>query len=234
MKNDDVLALITARGGSKRLPGKNTKALGGSPLISWTIREALKAKYITRLIISTDDEKAAKIARDEGCAVPFMRPPALAGDHSTSFDVAKHALEALENRYKWLVLLQPTSPFRSAADIDACVDMAINNNANSVISVCQSHPSYVMHFTKDERGLLKSPYGMSIKDLNHTRSQEMPDTFHINGAVYVVNVDWFLESRAFFDDETLAWEMPASRSVNIDTHEDWAMAEFFLTYQRGV
>lgn len=228
-KNPKVLALITARGGSKRLPRKNVKLLGGIPLISWTIREARKSKYITKLILSTDDLEAIEIAKAEECEVPFVRPTELAGDYSTSYDVAAHAIDTVNETYDWLVLLQPTSPFRTVIDIDAAIEMALEKvDVDSVISVCISEKSHLMYFLKNADETLSSPYGIKVSDLNHTRSQDMPMPYEINGAVYVVKIDWFLKNKMFFDEKTVVYEMPIDRSVNIDTEHDWLLAEIYL------
>ena len=226
--NERVLGIITARGGSKRLPQKNIKPLGGSPLISWTIRAAKNSKYINRLILSTDDLHAIEISKTEGCDVPFIRPDVLSGDHSTSYDVVMHALQTLEENYDWIVLLQPTSPFRTSEDIDSAIKLALETSKNSVISVCESEKSHWMFFMRDEDGKLISPCGISIKDLNHTRSQDMPIPYEINGALYVVKTSWFKESQSFFDNETITYVMPKDRSINIDTEHDWKVAEAYL------
>ncbi len=225
---DKVLAIITARGGSKRLPQKNIRLLGDAPLISWTIRAAQHSKHIDRLILSTDDPEAIQIAKKEGCDVPFVRPDALSGDHATSYDVVLHALQSLEEKYDWVVLLQPTSPFRTTEDIDRAIEFALSKNKDSVISVCESEKSHLMLFMRDEEGRLASPCGISIKDLNHTRSQDMPIPYEINGALYVVKTPWFIKNKCFFDDETLTYVMPRERSVNIDTEHDWKIAEAYL------
>lgn len=229
MKNNKVLALITARGGSKRLPGKNTKELGGLPLISWTIRAAKASSYISRLILSTDDAKAVEIAHSEKCEVPFVRPKELSGDYSTSFDVVEHALQSIEeNDYEWLLLLQPTSPFRTTEDIDLALECAISQNVDSLISVCESDKSHLMLFAREPNGCLKSYYGINLKDLNNSRSQDFPACFEINGAIYVVKVSWLLKNKAFFDEYTVSYVMPKMRSVNIDTEDDWMLAETYL------
>lgn len=227
-----IIAVITARGGSKRLPGKNTKLLGGVPLIAWSIRAAKGSKLVDRLILSSDDSAAIDIAKGEKCDVPFVRPAELAGDHSTSYDVVEHALKTIGENYEWLVLLQPTSPFRTAEDIDAAIKFAQSDpKIDSVIGVCPTEKSHVMFFTRDDKGLLHSPSGISLSSLNHTRGQDMPATYEINGAIYVVRVSWLLKNKVFFDDNTVSYVMPMTRSINIDTEHDWKMAEAYLSKQ---
>ncbi|ARN85057.1 acylneuraminate cytidylyltransferase family protein [Candidatus Nucleicultrix amoebiphila] len=234
MNDSKILALITARAGSKRLPGKNTRDLGGLPLISWTIRAAQKSKYISKLILSSDDPKAIEIAKSENCEVPFLRPSSLSDDHSTSYDVAEHALKSMNMKYDWLVLLQPTSPFRSSEDIDSAIALSLNENADSVISVSEVDKSHLMLFMRNSNGRLESPYGISLKDLNNSRSQDLPIPYEINGALYVVKTSWFLERKTFFDESTISMVMPKERSVNIDTEMDWRLAEMYLKNIIGV
>lgn len=228
MKSQKIIGIITARAGSKRLPGKNTRPLGHQPLLSWTINSAKKSNLLSNTILSSDDNNAIKIAKDLGCDVPFIRPDNLSDDHSTSFDVVKHTLDTLPETYDWLVLLQPTSPFRHTEDIDNAIKLALDSHVNSVISVCKSEKSFLMNFTKNDQGTLTSPYGINIMELNNTRSQDMPETYDINGAIYVVKVDWFLKHKVFFDSTTTCYEMPIERSVNIDTEHDWRVAESYL------
>lgn len=229
MSNDKVLALITARLGSKRLPGKNTKELGGIPLLSWTIRAAKESSYISQLVLSSDDPKAVEIAKREGCNVPFMRPEELSDDYATSFDVAEHALKSLEpEHYQWLLLLQPTSPFRTSSDIDCAIKFALDQNADSLLSVCESDKCHLMLFNRSCDGTLKSWGNTSITDLNNSRSQDFPKSFEINGAIYLVKTEWFLKNKIFFDEKSITYVMTKKNSVNIDTYDDWRLAQSYL------
>jgi len=224
---EEVLALITARGGSKRIPRKNVRVLGTKPLIAWTIEAALNAPLVDRVVLSTDDAEIAGVARERGCDVPFVRPAEFAGDHSSSTEVALHALEALEHAYRWLVLLQPTSPFRTAEDIDACIRACADGGADSAISLCPTERSPVVMFTIGEKSTIV-PVVESDIDLQVARSQDLPPAYEINGAIYVVRTRHLIETGAFFDASTIAYVMPRARSVNIDTEMDFAWAELLL------
>ena len=144
MKKEDlkIVALIPARSGSKRLPGKNIKDFCGKPLIAWTIEAALKSKYIDSVVVSTDCSKIAEISKQYGAEVPFLRPESLSDDKTTTVDVVKNFLDFSESKtYTHLILLQPTSPLRETADIDNSVELMIKNDANAIYSVCEvDHP----------------------------------------------------------------------------------------------
>lgn len=224
---DRVVGLITARAGSKRVPGKNTRTLGGRPLVAWTIEAALRSRYVDRVIVSTDDPAVIEVATALGAEAPFVRPPELSDDHASSVDVGVHALEAcgLAGDPGWLVLLQPTSPFRNDDDIDAALDLARERAATSVISVCPPDKSPYSMFRPRDDGTLQPLLDITMEQLQTARSQDFPSVFEINGATYVVRIPWFLERRAYFADDTLAFVMPRERSVNIDTEDDFALAE---------
>jgi N-acylneuraminate cytidylyltransferase len=139
MTTSRLLAIIPARGGSKRLPGKNKRPLAGKPLVEWTIAAALGSRRVARALVSTDDPEMADLARNAGAEVPFLRPPDLATDTADSVGVARHALEFLAGRgefYDAIALLQPTSPLRTSAHIDAAVELMKQRQATAVISVC--------------------------------------------------------------------------------------------------
>ena len=140
-----ILAIIPARGGSKGIPRKNIKLLAGKPLIAWTIDEAKKSIYIDRLILSSEDEEIIRIAKEWGCEAPFIRPAELAEDNTPGIDVVIHAIDALKEKYDYLVLLQPTSPLRKVEDIDRCIETCIDRNVPACISVSETmnHPYWM-------------------------------------------------------------------------------------------
>src|SRR5690606_696725 len=178
MYNDKkILALITARGGSKGIPGKNTKLLGGKPLIAWTIEEALKSRYIDNLILSSDCDDIIATALSYGCDVPFVRPPELAADDSSSMDVILHALQVLNQNYDYLLLLQPTSPFRKSSDIDGIIEFTMRNNFDLSISVSKVKKSPAYLYKIEDLKLI--PY---IEATVQLRRQDMPSTYEHNGA----------------------------------------------------
>jgi CMP-N,N'-diacetyllegionaminic acid synthase len=215
-----VLAVITARGGSKGLPGKNILPLAGRPLLAWTIAAANAAKGLDRLILSTDDEEIAEAARALGCEVPFIRPPELASDTATSVDVVLHACAQLPE-YDTVCLLQPTSPFRRSDDIDSCLEMFWSAAADSVISFTTLSKPAQWLFRKDAgehiSPLLPGPINM--------RRQDCETLYVPNGAVYVIAVATLQRERTFYLPKTKAYVMPQERSLDIDTRLDFKLAE---------
>lgn len=221
-----VLGLVGGRGGSKGLPGKNLKPLGRQPLIAWTIQAALASRYIDRLILSSDDEEIIATAEEHGCPAPFVRPANLAQDDSTAVDVALHALDALDEQFDLLVWLQPTSPFRTTADIDACLELGASGGAPGCVSVTRLDKPPEWMFRKDADSHLHPLLG----DWDFpSRRQETDPVHSLNGAVYVVDTTWFRAEKRFLSPETLAYEMPPERAVDIDSEQDLRLAEVILT-----
>lgn len=215
-----VLAVITARGGSKGLPGKNIRPLIGLPLIGWTINAAKASRFIDRTILSSDDPDIIAVAAELGCDVPFVRSSTLASDTATSIDVVLDALERVPG-YDIVVLLQPTSPFKSEGDIDGTITLL--QSASSAVSATPAltHPWLV--YRPDPSGLL-SPY------VDHAstgfRRQDLPPALMLNGAVYAADVAWLKREKCFVrDGQTQVWAMPPERSIDIDTLEDLQEAE---------
>lgn len=219
---ESVLAVITARGGSKGLPRKNTKALAGLPLIAWTVHAALKARCISRVVVSTDDKEIASAALAAGAEIPFIRPARLASDTATSIEVMRHALRELPG-YRRAVLLQPTSPLRSAADLDAGFKLwEANPTSGSCVSVCQATESPWLMYSQNEAGALKK---ILASTSNQVRRQDMPKALVLNGAFYFLDVTRFeTENKLIFSD-SIGHEMPVGRSIDIDTQEDFDAAE---------
>lgn len=223
------VGLITARGGSKGVPGKNIAPVAGQPLIAWTIAAARESK-MDRCIVSTDSDEIAAVCRVAGGEVPFRRPDALAQDDSPHIDVLLHALDWLDNEGRgpdYLVLLQPTSPLRTGQDIDAAMDLAIQRNADSVISVCDApvHPFWVRRI--DESGRLKD--FMDWPDNSgYLRRQILPPAYAMNGAIYVIRSKILRERRSYFTERTYAYVMPRERSLDVDTAWDLQIAEMAL------
>lgn len=216
-----VLGLIPARGGSKGVPGKNIRSAAGKPLIAWTIECALASSVLDRVILSSDDDEIIKISREYGCEVPFVRPAELAADQTDSISVARHALEALEEKYDYLVLLQPTSPLRIPADIDEAVRLCIKKNVSSCVSVCESdkHPNLI--FSIDEKNKFEPLFSSKIP----SRRQDAPPAYVLNGAVYVSRCDSIMAGDGFISEDTVAWVMPKIRSIDIDTELDFTILD---------
>ena len=219
-----VLAIVPARGGSKGVPRKNLRNLGGKPLIAWTIAACKGSRYVDRLIVSTDDKEIAIVARNFGAEVPFMRDAALAQDDTPGIDPVLDALDRLPG-FDFVVLLQPTSPLRESTDIDGALDACIAQKAPACVSMVRvsEHPKWM--FRLDERGRIQSYE--SIIDIP-VRRQDLAELFIPNGAVYVARVDWLRQTRKFFSDETLAFAMSAELSIDIDTPLDFIVAEAIL------
>jgi N-acylneuraminate cytidylyltransferase len=226
-QNGRVIALITARGGSKGLPRKNVLIAGGKPLVAWTVEEAFSAKCIDRVVLSSDDDEIMVAAKAAGCDIPFSRPAHLAGDIASSIDVVLHALDQLPG-YEYVVLLQPTSPLRTAADIDAAFALMLEKAAPSCVSVCEVDQSpywmYRVEANNKLQRLLPEIRGV-------TRRQDLPPIYVLNGAIYIARIDWLRANNNFVGLETVAYLMPKERSLDIDTAEDF---EIFRSKIEGV
>jgi N-acylneuraminate cytidylyltransferase len=212
-----VLALIPARGGSKGLPGKNLLPVNGRPLLAFSVDAAVGSRFVDRVVLSSDDEAIIAAARAAGCEAPFRRPAALATDTATTIDVVLHALDELPG-YDVVVLLQPTSPQRNAADVDVACERFGATGAPACVSVSEVAPSpYWMYWLGDD-GTLR-PVIESAPTL--TRRQDLPPVYALNGAIYIADVRWLRRTRTFLTPETVAYVMPASRSIDIDTVDDF-------------
>ena len=223
-------AIITARGGSKRLPKKNILELAGKPLIAWTIEAAKNCSKIEDVIVTTDSEEIVKVAIEFGARVPFKRPEELSNDTATSFDVVKHCLDYLneieDKQVEYLVLLQPTSPLRSSEDIEKAIELLELKNASAVVSVCPTEHSPLWSNTLDETLSLDSFLRDEVKN---TRSQDLPAYYRLNGAIYVCKVEDFLKEKTFFlSKNNFAYVMSTESSVDIDTQLDFLVADFLL------
>ena len=226
-----VLGIIPARGGSKGVPGKNIRTLGGKPLIAWTIEAAGKSKFLDAFVLSSDDEQIIAVAKEWGCPVPFVRPAALAQDDTTSVDVMLHALKELPG-YDYLVMLQPTSPFRLPEDIDNCIATCIAKNVASCVSITEVDKSPYWMFSVDGDDTM-TPI-MPGENKLYYRRQNLPKVYVLNGAVYVARCSTFLERLKFVAADTLGYQMPKERSVDIDTELDFLSCEFALNNARPV
>lgn len=230
MVQNEILALILARGGSKGIPRKNIKKMLGKPLITYTIEAALNSKYIDRLVVSTDDNKIAELCKKNGADVPFMRPAELATDDSGSNKAILHALEWLKEKENYIpdyfALLQPTSPLRTAEDIDQAIEKLKNSkNANSLKSVYKTQESPYWMREINEEGYLK-PF--IEKDENYYQRQKLPDLFMPNGAIYIIETAIFLKKLSFNTKKTIPYIMNYKKSIDIDDENDWKIAEMFL------
>jgi CMP-N-acetylneuraminic acid synthetase len=222
-----ILAIIPARGGSKGIPRKNVKPLAGKPLIGWTIEAALQAQGIDRLIVSTEDEEIASVAKQFGAEVPFMRPLALAQDDTPGIAPVLHAIERLPE-FNWVLLLQPTSPLRSVADIKSIIGLCREKLVSSAASITEviKHPFWM--YRRDEHQHLQ-PLIPNRPDI--AQRQDLPPAYALNGALYLARADWLIQNKRFIGPKTLGYVMPEERSVDLDTPMDWQWVEFLM--ERG-
>lgn len=224
-KDKTFLAIIPARGGSKRLPRKNVLNLCGKPLIAYSIEAGLKSKYISKVIVSSDDEEILQISQNFGADV-IKRPDNLATDTATTFDTIEHAINSLE-KFDYIILLQPTSPLRNEKHIDEAIELLNQRNADAIISVCETEHSPLWCNTLNED---LSMADFLSKELLDKRSQELPKYYRLNGAIYICKTEKFLNNRGFFlENSIIAYMMDKKDSVDIDEEIDFKLAEFCLT-----
>lgn len=219
-----VLAVIPARGGSKGVPRKNIRLVAGKPLIAWTIETAQQSAYLDRIVVSTEDEEIADVARQYGAEVPFLRPQELAQDDTPGIEPVLHTVECLLG-YDFVVLLQPTSPLRTAGDIDRCIEVCVERGALACVSVTPADKPPQWMYVLDQAFRLQPivPQEQFI-----SRRQDAPDIYVLNGAVYVAQTEWLKASRSFLTETTAAYVMPKERSLDIDSELDFLIAAELL------
>ena len=225
-----MLAIIPARGGSKGLPGKNIKLLNGKPLIAYTIEAAINSKYIDRVIVSTDSEDIAEVARQYGAEVPFMRPEELASDTAAAIDVYLHATEFVMNETgekieKFMVLL-PTAPMRTEEHINRAVDFFYENMALTLISIKEAETPITWYMNKDESNHISNA-GFGVG--NAVTNRQVNNKYYIpNGAIYILDYDLLKTKRTYYCDNTIGFEMSAEDSIDIDTLIEFKFAEMLI------
>lgn len=222
-----IVGLIPARGGSKGVPRKNIRNLRGKPLLAYTAESALAAKFLSRVVLSTEDEEIAEVGRNYGIDVPFLRPFELAQDKTPSLPVVQHALSILEKNgehFDAVCLLQPTNPLRRSQDIDACIELFIESNADCVVSVLpvphEYNPKWV--FWKDNKGKMSLATG---DEEIIPRRQDLPPAFHRDGSVYLTRSEIIIKDQSLYGKNILGYEISPEFSANIDTEEDWQRIE---------
>jgi len=225
-ENKKILAIIPARGGSKKLPGKNIKLMAGKPLIAYTIEAALESRYIDKVIVSTDDEKISEVSKKYRAEV-VRRPDYLATDTIKTVGVVLHALEVLKKvNYipEVVILLQPTSPLRTADDIDRATDIFLENknDCELVMSVCETNIYWSL---KEEGKYLKSVF--DHKCLSE-RNQDLPKTYIMNGATYITTPEIIKKYKAVHSEKIMPYFMPKEKSIDIDDESDFKLAEKLL------
>lgn len=231
IRNKKILGIIPARGGSKGIPGKNIKDFYGQPLIYWTIEPALKSGVLSRLIVSTDDDQIAKVAKSFGAEVPFKRPAELADDKSPTLLTVIHAVKYLRENANYspdfIFLLEPTFPGRQPQQIKEAVDLILKTKADSVISLVEVPGKYnpAWQFEVDNDGRTKIATGATFKEIV-TRRQDLPKTYIRNGAVYLFKTGLLFENKpSFYGKDVRAYIMNSDYDLDIDTAEDWRSAE---------
>ncbi|MBX7045912.1 MAG: acylneuraminate cytidylyltransferase family protein [Ignavibacteria bacterium] len=226
-KKNKIAALITARGGSKGIPKKNIINLCGKPLIHWTVEAALKSKFVDKIFLSTDSDDIIKAVKKFPVDVPFKRPKNLSGDKATSTDVILHFIDWMKesgNDYDTLLLLQPTSPFRKAEHIDNSIKKFLSDSkALSLISVTENIKSPYLSRKINSKSYLENIFNVE----SERRRQDIPVTYYINGAIYLMRINDFEKYKTFQTIKTLAYEMPYYNSIDIDEPMDLKIAELY-------
>lgn len=219
-----VLAIVPARGGSKRLPKKNILSLSEKPLIAWSIEAGLNSKYVDKVIVSSDDNEILNISSGYG-ADTLKRPDVLASDIATTFDAIEHVIENVE-AYDYIILLQATSPLRHAGHLDSAIELLVEKEADSIVSVCEMDHSPLWSNTLNDDLVMD---GFISNEVLNKRSQDLEKYYRLNGAIYICKVQKLLDARNFIlKENTFAYIMDRESSIDIDEEIDFKMAELYL------
>jgi len=222
-----IIAIIPARSGSKGLKDKNIKLLNGKPLMAYTIEAALKSQCFDKIVVSTDSEEYAKIAVEYGAEVPFLRPEYLSGDEVSTNDVVIDLIKKLKKNgkeFEFLMILQPTSPLRTSEDIKKAIELLKEKNANAVVSLCEvDHPPLYAGCVP-----LSLQIDGFINSGTSTRRQALPKYHRVNGAIYLMKTDYFLEYQDYYKDNCYAYIMKKERSIDIDDEIDYFIAKCLM------
>ena len=227
-----ILAVVTARGGSKGIPRKNLAILAGKPLLKWTADAALSSRRLDRIVLSTDDEEIASAGREYGLEVPFMRPAELARDDTPSIPVIQHVVNELKkkgDRYDAVFLLQPTNPMRQPSDIDGAVELMEKSGADSVISfvdIGEKHPARMKMINPDGR-VVDPPFAEQFEG---QRRQELSKLFLREGSVYLTRISVLMEQNSLKGNDCRAWLIPPERACAIDTPWDMFLVEQLMKW----
>ena len=225
-----MIAIIPARGGSKGIPGKNIKELCGKPLIAYTILAALNSKEIEKVVVTTDCEEIACIAKQYGAEVPFMRPKELAGDSSSAIDVYMHAVSFLENVLKTKIdkfmALLPTAPFRTTEDIECALTLFKESKAETLISMKEADTPVSWYYKMDCDGRVQN---LGVNSINAVSNRQENERYYVpNGAIYILDKKLLEEKRTYYCENTVAYVMTPEKSVDIDYELDFRFAEFLI------
>lgn len=226
ISNKKVIAWIPARGGSKGIKHKNIVLLGGKPLIAYTIEAAKNSKYIDEIMVSTDSEEIANVAREYGACVKGLRPPHLASDTARTIDAVMHDIGLLEgDGYSIFCLLQPTSPLRSASDIDGALELFIKKGCCSVVGVSPVEDSPLLIRSIDTEGCMHK----LLEENSTCRRQDMPEYYRVNGSIYVNSLEE-ITAKTSFNDNAVPYIMEKNHGIDIDTPMDLHQAEYLLGF----
>ena len=235
MSDHLILGVIPARGGSKGVPRKNVKPLLGKPLIAYTIEAALASRLLTDTVVTTEDEEIAAVSRQYGAQVPFMRPDDLATDAAKAVPTIQHAVAEMERikgvKYDVVVMLQPTTPLRTADDIDQCLEKLLSTGADSVISVVEVggyHPVRMKRIVPDPSGTSDLLVDYAEEEIENQPRQELPSVYLRAGSVYATRRDVLMNDNTFKGKVSRPFVIPHERHVNIDNQLDMKIAEWRL------
>jgi CMP-N-acetylneuraminic acid synthetase len=231
-----VLAIVMARGGSKGIPRKNITAVLGKPLLAYTAEAALAAKRLTRTVLSTEDEEIARVGREYGLDVPFLRPSELARDDTPTIPVVRDVvsrLEAIGERYDAVLILQPTSPLRRAEDIDGAILLLERTGADSVISFTDAGRYHLarMKLIDHDGKVSDLPFADQVEQFEGQRRQDRLILFRREGSIYLTRTNVLMEQNTVKGDDCRAWIIPEDRACDIDTDFDLFVAEQMLKYR---
>lgn len=229
-----VIAMVPARGGSKGLPGKNIREICGLPLLAWSVRAGRESRYVDEVMVTTDSDEIARIGKAAGANIPFLRPSVLAQDQSTSFGAIAHALDhyrtVLGKQFDYVVLLEPTSPMRTAADVDRALERLLAQpDATAIVGVAKTesqNPAFLVKVS--ERGFIS---GYEEKQMKVLRRQDIPDVYFFEGSLYISEEAALLEKKTFYHEKTIAYEVPKWMSLEIDDLDDFIMVEALMKHR---
>lgn len=219
-----LIGIIPARGGSKGIKRKNLKNFNGKPLIAWTIEVARRVSLIDRLVVSTDDKEIADVAQNYGAEIPFMRPDEISQDKTPGIVPVLDVLKKVPG-YDEVLILQPTSPLRTAGDIKNIIRLGKLKKASAIVSVteAQKHPYWSFRLNKSSHLI------PLVKGSSNIQRQDLPKAYCLNGALYWGKTDWVIQNETFVTNETLSYIMPKTRSIDLDTIFDWQLGEFLMS-----
>lgn len=226
-----VLFLITARGGSKGVPRKNIKKVGSLPLIAYKIRAAQKVDIDKKIIVSTDDDEIAEVAKLYGAEVPFMRPAYLASDEASSMDVVVHAMDWVEKnsfeKYDYICLLEPSTPFTTPTDLTNALELISKKDADTLLGMREVSVTRNFIHQLDYNGGLSLFYN-EIKNLSSVQRQAQTKEYTMNGGMYIAKWEYFKENHLFHSIKSVPYIMPERQSIEIDTMDDYLYACFLV------